>query len=308
VSAVHRRRLLAALGATTGLTGCLTGGSGDTTATGSDERETSPARTRSTSAGRVTSPTGPIAARGSPTTICQQSITDAGIYAVTDPQFGSDWADVDVGLPYRHDVDDPALFDDQAVVGLTTSDGRARAYPLTVLSTHEIVNDDFGGPVAVTYCPLCRSAVIVERRVEGEVTTFGVSGRLWVPDRFDFEESVDDDRVSGVAIDGETVQPSFSRALVMYDLATRSYWSQLLATAICGPATGDVLSIRPATLTDWGAWRREHPDTEVLLPPGEDAILKPGADEGYAPAGATPAVDGTATREDAGTATDSDPG
>jgi hypothetical protein len=53
----------------------------------------------------------------------------------------------------------------------------------------------------------------------------------------------------------------------MYDRATDSLWSQLLATAINGPATGDRLAIRPASLTTWGAWRADHPDTRVLLPP-----------------------------------------
>jgi hypothetical protein len=36
----------------------------------------------------------------------------------------------------------------------------ARAYSVQILIWHEIVNDTVGGvPVAVTYCPLCNSAV-----------------------------------------------------------------------------------------------------------------------------------------------------
>ena len=59
-------------------------------------------------------------------------------------------------------------------------DGDARAYPIRALVWHEIVNDTVGGvPVAVTYCPLCNSAATYDRRINGSVTTFGTSGRLY---------------------------------------------------------------------------------------------------------------------------------
>jgi len=148
-----------------------------------------------------------------------------GIPAITDPAFAADWSDVDAPLP-----------DDRDVIGVVR-DGQARAYPLAVLDWHEIVNDEFGGPLLVTYCPLCGSAMTAERRVAGEVTTFGVSGLLWNSD------------------------------LVMYDAATESYWSQILATAIRGERTGEQLTLVPSTTTTWAEWRGEHPDTEVLVPP-----------------------------------------
>ena len=57
--------------------------------------------------------------------------------------------------------------------------GDARAYPLRVLLFHEIVNDVVGGvPVLVTYCPLCNSGVVFDRRLDGDVLTFGNTGRL----------------------------------------------------------------------------------------------------------------------------------
>ena len=59
-------------------------------------------------------------------------------------------------------------------------DGDARAYPVQILIWHEIVNDTVGGvPVAVTYCPLCNSAVAYDRRLDGRVLEFGTSGLLW---------------------------------------------------------------------------------------------------------------------------------
>lgn len=153
------------------------------------------------------------------------------IPSIDDPVFADDWSGLD-----PEGVDDPTLPEETAVIGVER-DGGARAYPLRILDWHEIVNDDFGGPIAVTYCVLCGSSVVVERTVDGEVTTFGVSGRLWRDD------------------------------LVMYDAATDSLWSQILATAIRGPKTGERLDVVRSTLFSWGEWRRSHPDTEVLLPP-----------------------------------------
>lgn len=124
----------------------------------------------------------------------------------------------------------------ERVIGVERA-GAARAYPLAILNWHEVVNDTFDGPLLVTYCPLCGSGLTAERRVDSEETTFGVSGLLWNSD------------------------------LVMYDRATDSLWSQILATAIRGPRTGSTLSLVPSTLTKWSAWRETYPETEVLLPP-----------------------------------------
>lgn len=68
------------------------------------------------------------------------------IPAVVDPAFAADWSGLDT-----EGIDDPTLPDETAVIGLE-SDGAARAYPLRVLNWHEIVNGDFAGPIAVTYC------------------------------------------------------------------------------------------------------------------------------------------------------------
>jgi hypothetical protein len=159
------------------------------------------------------------------------------IPAITDPAFADDWSGLD-----PDDVEDPTLPDETAVIGVERG-GDARAYPLRVLDWHEIVNDEFGGPIAVTYCVLCGSSVVVERRVEGEPTVFGVSGRLWRDD------------------------------LVMYDEATESLWSQIFATAIRGPQTGERLGVVRSTLSSWGEWRRSHPGTDVLLPPPDSETI-----------------------------------
>jgi hypothetical protein len=136
-------------------------------------------------------------------------------------------------------------------------DGRARAYPLSILGWHEVVNDRLGGPLLVTYCPLCGSGVVADRRIgsgpgDGIVTSFGVSGLLWRGN------------------------------LVLYDRATGSLWSQLLGRAVRGPRTGERLRLLPSRLTTWGEWREGHPDTEVLLPPPRsDTVRGPDATFDY---------------------------
>lgn len=115
--------------------------------------------------------------------------------------------------------------------------GEARAYPLSVLVWHEIVNDTVGGvPVAVTYCPLCNSGVVFRREVDGAVTTFGTTGKLRHSD------------------------------LVMYDRATESWWQQFDGRAIVGVRTGDQLARVPSRMESFREFRERHPDGLVLVP------------------------------------------
>ncbi len=115
----------------------------------------------------------------------------------------------------------------------------ARFYPFQILVWHEIVNDTVGGiPLAVTYCPLCFTGITFERTLNGKVTEFGVSGRLWKSN------------------------------LVMYDrtenTADESLWSQVLGRAIKGPKTGTQLTIYPSDTIKFGEWSKAHPDGAVL--------------------------------------------
>ena len=70
------------------------------------------------------------------------------------------------------------LRDDDRMIGVVV-EGEARAYPIRVLTYHEAVNDTIGDtPIAVVYCPLCDSVSVVDRRLEGTVREFGISGLL----------------------------------------------------------------------------------------------------------------------------------
>jgi hypothetical protein len=214
-----------------------------------------------------------LAANGNPATICSAPIVE-GIRAVVEPAFASDWAAVEPDNEFVYG--EPTLGDERAVIGVV-ADGAARAYPIDAFWRHEVVNDEFGGPILVTYCPICRSGMVASRVVDGETLTFDASGQLWVPPEI-YTRSVEqggDVFVAGSrGLPDETESVRNSANLVMYDTATESYWSQMLATAICGPYTGTRLTIRPSTLATWGQWRGAHPDTDVLLPVPHSELIE----------------------------------
>lgn len=126
------------------------------------------------------------------------------------------------------------LSDGEAVLALTVN-GQARAYPVQILIWHEIVNDTVAGtPVAVTYCPLCNSALAFDRRVGERLVTFGTSGSLYLS------------------------------ALVMYDRQTESLWSQIEGRAIAGVLAGTRLTRVPVATVPWSVWRDANPQGWVL--------------------------------------------
>ena len=74
---------------------------------------------------------------------------------------------------------------DDMVISVTLGE-ETRAYPLLILDHHEIVNDRIGtNDICVTYCPLCGSGMVFDRRIGGEVLDFGVSGLLYQSGRVD---------------------------------------------------------------------------------------------------------------------------
>lgn len=122
----------------------------------------------------------------------------------------------------------------EPVIALTLNE-QARAYPLQILTHHEIVNDRVAGvPVAVTFCPLCYSAVAFRRAVNGDTLTFGVSGLLRHSD------------------------------LVMFDRRTESLWQQLTGEAIVGDWTGTTLTKIPAQIISFKQFTETYPNSQVL--------------------------------------------
>lgn len=144
---------------------------------------------------------------------------------------------------FRPVAEEDGLDPQEPVIGLQVG-GVARAYPLRVLTWHEIVNDVIAGvPVAVTYCPLCNAAIVFDRRVDGRTLEFGTTGKLRFSD------------------------------LVMYDRETESWWQQFLGRAIVGTLAGKELALLPSRLEAWERFAARHPDGEVLVP--NDPDLRP---------------------------------
>ena len=113
--------------------------------------------------------------------------------------------------------------------------GDARAYPLQVMTWHEIVNDEVGGvPVAATFCPLCNSAIVFDRRLDGVVFDFGTSGKLRNSD------------------------------LIMWDRQTESWWQQLTGDGIVGTMAGRRLTFLPASIISWADFKAAYPAGRVL--------------------------------------------
>lgn len=145
------------------------------------------------------------------------------------------------GIP---SIDDPQFVDPGEAAGWLAGnepiialeiDGDARAYPLQILTWHEIVNDTVGGvPVTVTFCPLCNSAITFDRRLDGEVYEFGTSGLLRNSD------------------------------LVMYDRITESLWQQLTGEAIVGDLAGARLTFLSSAIVSFADFGAAYPEGVVL--------------------------------------------
>ena len=160
-----------------------------------------------------------------------------------------DWNEILSGGPPKDGipaVDDPTFesvaaaaewLTDQDPVILFQADGISRAYPLSILIWHEIVNDQVGSqPVSITFCPLCNASIAFDRRLDGMVLDFGTTGKLRNSD------------------------------LVMYDRQTESWWQQFTGRAIVGELTGAALRMLPSRLESFARFRARHPDGEVLVP------------------------------------------
>jgi uncharacterized protein DUF3179 len=113
--------------------------------------------------------------------------------------------------------------------------GQVKAYPLQILIWHEIVNDEIDGvPVAVTFCPLCNTAIVFDRRLSGRTLDFATTGNLRDSD------------------------------LVMYDRQTESWWQQFGGRGLVGRYAGATLRQLPARIISWHDFVREHPEGLVL--------------------------------------------
>ena len=160
------------------------------------------------------------------------------------------WIEVMSGGPPKDGIpalDDPSFINvsDESriaalepVITLELEGETPRAYPIRYLTWHEIVNDTVGGvPVAVTFCPLCNSALVFDRLVSGRTLSFGVSGLLRHSD------------------------------MIMYDRETESWWQQAIGTGIAGAMNGAALTQLPSWMESWAEFRATNPKGRIMDEP-----------------------------------------
>jgi hypothetical protein len=124
---------------------------------------------------------------------------------------------------------------DRDPVALVSLNGEDRAYPLSIMIWHEIVNDEIGGrPVSVTYCPLCNTTIAFDREFRGRTLDFGTTGRLRHSD------------------------------LVMYDRQTETWWQQATGEGLVGEHAGEQLTFVPVTVISWRDVKEQKPSARVL--------------------------------------------
>jgi hypothetical protein len=126
------------------------------------------------------------------------------------------------------------LKDDDLVIGCKRGSD-VRAYPHRILDWHEIINDEVNThPVSIIYCPLTGTGTGWERTVNGEVTTFGVSGLL------------------------------YNSNIIPYDRATNSHWSQIRLDCVNGELRTNKAKTFHAVETTWKSWKKMFPETKVV--------------------------------------------
>jgi hypothetical protein len=74
---------------------------------------------------------------------------------------------------------------------------------------------------------------------------------------------------------GETVEITLgvsgylmNSAVLLWDRQSQTLWSQVSGKGIAGPRSGESLEALPVADTTWAAWKKRHPATKVLRPPG----------------------------------------
>ena len=118
--------------------------------------------------------------------------------------------------------------------------GEYRAYPRQIMEVREMVNDTLGGrDLGIPYCTLCGAA----QAYFTDQLPRGIKRPIL--------------RTSGLLNRSNKV---------MYDLNTFSVFDTFLGTAVTGPLARKKLTLKQATVitTDWGTWKKAHPETTVL--------------------------------------------
>lgn len=148
-----------------------------------------------------------------------------GIPAISDPKF------VDLGTYInQYNVDT----ENDLGIAINIA-GQTRFYPYSILVWHEIVNDQIDdNHFAITFCPLCGSAIVYNREVNSQVLEFKVSGLL------------------------------YESNLLMYDTQTETLWSQIEGRAVVGEKAGSELQVMPMDVLSFSQLQTKYPQAQIM--------------------------------------------
>jgi len=144
-----------------------------------------------------------------------------GIPSIDNPQF--------TNVPSVDFMDDDELI-------VTILQGTvSRAYPHKILDWHEIVNDEMGNAlIALNYCPLTGTGMAWDRQIDGQETTFGVSGLL------------------------------YNSNIIPYDRSSDSNWSQMENLCVNGERKGATPEYYTTVEMPYGLFKELYPDGWVM--------------------------------------------
>lgn len=136
--------------------------------------------------------------------------------------------------PLFNSIENTKLLDDTLGV-LVKLDNIVKFYPYNILVWHELVNDSIGEQhFVVSFCPLCGSAIVFNRKFNGKIHKFGVSGFL------------------------------YESNMLMYDDFTESFWSQSKGEAVVGSYLRKKLELMNMSVINFGSLKRKYPNALVL--------------------------------------------
>jgi Protein of unknown function (DUF3179) len=149
-----------------------------------------------------------------------------GIPPIYKPKF---WTQKEAGTTF---------FEHEPIIAVELN-GEARAYPLSILMFHEIVNDEMQGtPFIATFCPLCNASVVFDRRLnfkgKNYLLDIGVSGMLRNSD------------------------------MVMWDHQTETWWQQFTGEGLVGELTGAELTMLPSQVISVKDFFSNYPQGKIL--------------------------------------------
>jgi hypothetical protein len=112
---------------------------------------------------------------------------------------------------------------------------KQKFYPYSVLYWHEIVNDIIWNKnISVTFCPLCGTAIVYNRKLNWEIREFWVSGKL------------------------------YESNLLMYDNKNESLWSQSIWKAVVWDDLWKILEVVKSDVMSLTQFTENYPEWLVL--------------------------------------------